>query len=275
MGTSSSYNGPGKRPDLIPPWAREQVEGPPTPESDDTSPEAPTPPPAPDQTPVPSFWPALKRAAGRAAAAGVGGSSVGGLARGYVRALGGRRAAAAAAVSGASTGASLAGFLAFARDNGLVASLTARNVPALKADGPEAVLAAIADLLAPDGAEREEAVARAALMETFRDWCELHRDDPDIGLTDPDAMKELLGAYLTNYVIEKASEELGACIERRAADANDVHVFYDGFKDTLRAFIKLDLSGLDAGAINWQGEDGKAFIRRQLGNAYGLMEDTP
>ncbi|MDK2013989.1 MULTISPECIES: hypothetical protein [unclassified Deinococcus] len=178
-------------------------------------------------------------------------------------------------MSGTSTGASLADFLAFARDNGLAFSLTARNIPALLADGPEAVFAAIADLLAPDGAEREEAVARAALMETFRDWCELHEDDPELGLTDPEAMKDLLSAYLTNYVIEKASEELGACIERRVADASDVHGFYDGFKDTLRAFIKFDLSEMDAGAINWQGGDGKAFIQKQLETAYGLLEDTP
>lgn len=277
MGTSSSYKGPGKQPNLIPPWADDN-DAPPVPEPqpppDGYEPVPPTPAPEPNPLP-PGFWPGVKSLVGKAAAAGVGGGGVsaGKVASGYVRALGGPRNAARAAVTGVPSGARLASFLAGAGANGLEATLASLNLPSLAADGVEAVMMALAELLAPPGAEREDAITRNAVLETLRDWDETYQDDPDLGLGNADTARELLTDYLTNYILEKASQELGDCLERRATNAADIHAHYQEFKDNLRSFIALDLSALDFQTINWQQAQGTDFIRQQLETTYRLMED--
>lgn len=275
MGTSSSYKGPGKRPTLIPPWADDgdllPVEEP------KPQPDGRQPVPPPDIQPLsdqPSYWPSLKGLVGRFAVAGLGGSaSAGKIASGYVRALGGPRNAARAAVTGIPSGAGLASFLAQAGATGLETTLASLNLPSLAADGVESVMLALADLLAPPGAEREDAITRDAVMETLRDWEEAYADDPELGLGNPDTARELLTNYLTNYIIEKASQELGDCLERRAERPAEIHALYQEFKDNLRSFIALDLSKLDFQAINWQQAQGAEFIRQQMLTAYRLMED--
>lgn len=275
MGTSSSYKGPGKRPNLIPPWADDgALPG----EEPQPQPDGRQPVPPPDTEPLPdqpSYWPSLKALVGRAAAAGLGGSgaSAGKIAAGYVRALGGSRNAARAAVTGIPSGAGLASFLAQAGATGLETTLASLNLPSLAADGVESVMLALADLLAPPGAEREDAITRDAVMETLRDWEETYADDPELGLGSPDTARELLTNYLTNYIIEKASQELGDCLERRAGTAAEIHALYQEFKDNLRSFIALDLSTLDFQTINWQQAQGADFIRQQMVTAYRLMED--
>lgn len=277
MGTSSSYKGPGKRPNLIPPWADENDVLPisePQPLPDGREPMPPTPAPESNPSP-PGFWPSVKSLVGKAAAAGVGGGGVsaGKVAAGYVRALGGPRNAARAAVTGIPSGARLADFLAGAEANGLETTLASLNLPSLAADGIEPVMMALAELLAPPGAEREDAITRDAVLETLRDWEEMYQDDPDLGLGNADTARELLTNYLTNYILEKASQELGDCLERRATNAADIHAHYQEFKDNLQSFIALDLSALDFQTINWQQAQGTDFIRQQLETAYRLMED--
>ena len=271
MGTSSSYKGPGKRPTLIPPWADDGDTPPPQDLQPPDEPES-TPPIA---VPSPNFWPSLKGLVGKTAAAGLGSGAVsaGKIASGYVRALGGPRNAARAAVTGIPSGAKLANFLAGAEANGLEATLASLNLPSLATDGVEAVMMALAELLAPPGAEREDAITRDAILETLRDWEEMYQNEPDLGLGGPDITQELLTNYLTNYVLEKASQELGDCLERRAANTADIHAYYQEFKDGLRSFIELDLSTLDSQTVNWQGPEGRAFIQKQLETTYRLLEE--
>jgi len=179
MGTSSSYPGPTGRNPLLPPWADEETLLPPdgTPDEGDDEPPADDVDAADepqdvaqqdgDTPPEPLVsWRAPKSTMTRWVR-GSGPTSLGSVARSYVAASGGPRGAPAASRQGRTATARIGGFLADGLRNGFAQA--ARNLGLQNFVGRDAqfVLASFIDLLAPDGALREDAAARKAVIETM------------------------------------------------------------------------------------------------------------
>ncbi len=292
MGTSSSYPGPTGRNPLLPPWADEPL---PVPEDqllDEGDEEQPTDTEEPadnadsengnvQDEPVAIETLVSWRAPKTTMTQWVRGSapvSLGSVARSYVRASGGPRGAAAASRQGRATTARIGGFLADGLRNGFAQA--ARNLGLQNFVGRDAqfVLASFIDLLAPDGALREDAAARKAVIETMSELFE--RFDVEMqGLDaldslDPAGMLELVQISVTNYVNERFQQELVFRIEQGAiseGEANDLSAEVKGF---IASVVRIDLGVIDPMALDWQGPEGTAFVERVYRAAYSLFGEA-
>ncbi len=288
MGTSSSYPGPTGRNPLLPPWADEQ----PLPPPDETPDEGNEEPPAGDaddepQDVAPQDGPALPDplVSWRAPKStmtrwvrGSGPASLGSVARSYMRASGGPRGASAASRQGRAATARIGGFLADGLRNGFAQA--ARNLGLQDFVGRDAqfVLASFIDLLAPDGALREGAAARKAVIETMSEL--FGRFDVEtnglgaLDSLDSAGMLELVEVSVTNYVNERFQQELVFRIEQGAiseGDANDLSAEVKGF---IASVVRIDLGGIDPMALDWQGPRGTAFVERVYRAAYSLFGEA-
>ena len=294
MGTSSSYRGPTGRNPLLPPWA----DGPPLvpgdQQPDEGNGELPTdadggsaaddtgPQDGEAQGEPAAFEPLVSWRAPKATMTQwVRGSApvpLGSVARSYVRASGGPRGAAAASRHGRATTARIGGFLADGLRNGFAQA--ARNLGLQNFVGRDAqfVLASFIELLAPDGALREDAAARKAVIETMS---ELFRrfDVETNGLgaldsLDPAGMLELVQLSVTNYVNERFQQELVFRIEQGAVSEREANVLSGEVKGFIAGVVRIDLGRIDPMTFDWQGRQGAAFVERIYREAYSLLGEA-
>ena len=159
------------------------------------------------------------------------------------------------------------GFLSSVATRGLEATLRTFGLSAVVGKGAGAVFAAILDALAPEGALREEAVARKATAEALeRLYLDLY------GLEDGDLAKleKMSGAVVSEAVIESVIcyiyrlwlEELSIRIEDGALSAAAAVGLERDVADFVRESVKLDLKGSDGLKIDWEGLEGRGLIDR-------------
>ncbi len=288
MGTSSSYGGPvGKHP-LLPPWADEPVDTPVDQNGDDVLQpfleELPS-----DATqqahPLTNIsvlddlipWSNPKSALTRRAR-GNANVSWGTITRRYVQASGGPRRAAASSRAGRTATSRLGGFLANGLRNGFVEAARRLGVQNLIGRDAQYVLAAFIDLIAPDGALREEAIARKAVIETMAEWFERYEvDAAGIEVLDrmtPDGMRDLIVLSVTNYVNARFQQELLSRIELGTLSEHDANVLADEAKEFIASVVNIDVGSVDLVALNWDGPEGHQFIDGVYTAAYGLLAEA-
>lgn len=288
MGTSSSYSGPvGKQP-LLPPWA----DGPTDDEIDqaaDVVPQAlldnlPNDPSSPDSSPVlPPFsddllpWSSPKSALSRRARGNTN-VSWGAIAARYVQASGGSRRAAASALAGRATTSRLGGFLASGLRNGFAEAARQLGVQNLIGRDAQYVLATFIDLIAPDGALREEAIARKAAIETMTEWFERYEVDANgVEILDqmtPEGMRDLIVLSVVNYVNARFQQELLSRIELGALSEHDANVLADEAKGFIASIVSIDFGSVDLIALDWNGPEGRQLINGVFVAAYELLGDA-
>ena len=279
MGTSSSYSGPTGTTSLIPPWAEDLV----APEHiDGEGSSTAEPEPLGMDIPLPQIsWRVPKAALSRLAsgvAIGLGAVALTSLVRSYVQASGGARAAASSAHAGRASSARLGGFLADGVRNGFQEA--ARNVglePFLGRDA-QFVLAAFIDMIAPNGALREEAIARAAMIET----CTAIFDQYDVAdggidaldAMDTDGMQAIVALSITNYVNARLQEELVNRIERGTLNEEDANTVMLEIKDFVAGVVRLDMREIDVLALDWEGSEGYRVVERIYETGYEMLGGT-
>ncbi len=276
MGTSSSYSGPTGTTPLLPPWAEDPVA--PRPLDGEGSSTA-EPEPQGMDIPLPHIsWRVPKAALSRLAsgvAIGLGAATLASLGRSYVQASGGARAAADSARAGRASSARLGGFLADGVRNGFQEA--ARNVglePFLGRDA-QYVLAAFIDMIAPNGALREEAIARAAMIETCTTIFDQY-DVADGGIDaldamDADGVQAIVALSITNYVNVRLQEELVNRIERGALNEEDANALMIEIKDFIASVVRLDLREIDVLALDWDGPEGYRVVERIYETGYEML----
>ncbi len=276
MGTSSSYSGPTGTTSLLPPWAEKPMAS--VPLGVEKSPAAESEPLGIDN-PLPHIsWRVPKAALSRLAsgvAIGLGTAALASLSRSYVQANGGARAAASSALAGRASSARLGGFLAEGVRNGF--QEVARNVglePFLGQDA-QFVLAAFIDMIAPNGELREEAIARAAMIET----CTAIFDQYDVAdggidaldAMDTDGVQAIVSMSITNYVNVRLQEELVNRIERGTLSEEDANTLMLEIKDFVTAVVRLDLGEIDVLALDWEGPEGHRVVERIYETGYDML----
>ena len=296
MGTSSSYPGPTGRTTLLPPWADdvdvgpeddspagedvpgESTEAAPTP-TDDQDAAEPGVPPSPTSPPPPTMtWRTPKQAFGRLAS-GVGtrpgGSAFRRVGRTYVAASGGSRTAAQSARAGRATTRGLGGFLADGIRNGFRAAAERLGVGHLVGLDAQTALVAFVDLLAPDGALLEEAVARSALIETLSEVFDQYGVDAQgldaLDRLGPADLEAIITRSIVNYVNGRIQHELVNRLEREAIPEADANRLLAEMKDFIGGLARLDFAGVDLVALDWRGSDGQRLVGRLFESAYALL----
>jgi hypothetical protein len=277
MGTSRSYDGPGDRPPLLPPWATGGG-GPDGPPPDPGDPDGPPAPPVPPPTPPPGRpWQQAKTNLTRYA----NGSSPGnaGLSRAgqsYVGARGGAGRAAGTATAGRSS-VDRAGqfYSALAGGGGLTRALETIGLRGLTGQPAEEVFAAIADALAPDGATLEEAAARRAVTESLSQLFAERVADGGLESLESMTPADVAGAVqnmVAAYVYHRWLEELGLSIERGATTAAEAVRMEREMRAYVRDLVQLELPAERAVTTNWEGPEGQSLVRRLFDDAYSLLE---
>lgn len=296
MGTSSSYPGPKGRTPLLPPWADEEdanadedpTTGEDAPAEDgeaesapDGDPGAEGPDAATAQTAQPTprtTWQAPKQAFGRLAGgggAGASGAAFRRVGRTYVAASGGSRTAAQSARAGRAATRRLGGFLADGARNGFRAAAERLGVGHLVGMDAQSALVAFVDLLAPDGAQLEEAVARAALIETLAEvFDEYGVDAQGLDALDrlgPADLEVIITRSIVNYVNDRIQHELVNRLERETIPESDANRLLAEMKEFIGGIARLDFAGVDLVALDWHGPDGQRLVGRLFESAYALL----
>lgn len=282
MGTSTSYPGPSGRNPLLPPWADDPPfdpqapQDPESPGADGDDGEAP----APAGRVVPQgTWAAPKGIASRLGR-GIGGGaallgSLRALGRAYVRASGGSQTAAASARAGQRAAAELGGLLASGARDGFAQTMERLGLQEYVGQDAETVLSAFVDLLAPDGALREEAAARAAMIDTLEELFERYEVDEGgvaaLDRLDADALRGVIELYVAKYVDARIQQELANRIERGTLPEEEANRLMDEMGEFVREVVKLDLAATDPVALDWTGTQGRELIESLYGEAYQLL----
>lgn len=215
-------------------------------------------------------WPAAKRQATTFARQGgsqgtqTTAAAVGGA---YVAAHGGSRAAASSYPAAQRVAQALGGFLAGVARQGLDATLVERGLGYLVGQSPGIVLAGIIDALAGPNRTLDEADARAALVVV------LAQELPDPGTPlDAAAIADLIEALLVECVFQRMLQELGVQIANGALTATEAVRVERDLHAYVIAQARLDMGGVDALDVDWEGAEGRDLVGHLLTSAYAQLE---
>lgn len=265
MGTSSSYAGPSGKNPLLPPWANDDF-------SADGEPQT-------TELPLPNLgWRGPKTIMGRLARGTGGGASahsLRSLGRSYVGASGGSRTAARAAQTGRKMTARLGAFLSAGLRDGFADALDRLGLRWLVGQDAETALAAFVELLAPDGALRDEAVARTAIIATLSDLFTAY-DLAGEGIEaldrmDADGLGQVVELSVVNYVSASMQQVLANRIELGTLPEPEANRLMDEVRDFIGEIVKLDFVGVDLIQVDWEGPEGRQLVRGIYEEAYRLV----
>lgn len=189
-------------------------------------------------------------------------------------AQGGSRRAAQASVSGRATAQRVGAFVAGVARDGLRQTLAAYDLARFIGQDIETILAAAVDILAPAGAQLEEAAARAAATTTLRELFE-ERGAFETGLDSlerltADDARSVTSSLVSNYIFERLLQVLARSLETHPAA--EVIRLEEEVQAFIRNTVDLDLSREDVLSIDWNGEQGRHFIDRIFADGYALIE---
>ena len=216
-------------------------------------------------------WPAAKRQATTfARQGGAQGTQTTAAAVGaaYVAAHGGAGAAARSYPAAQRVAQALGGFLAGVARRGLDATLVDRGLGDLVGQGPGVVLAGIIDALAGPNRTLDEADARAALIAVLAQ----ELPAPAAAALDAGAIADLIAALLVECVFQRLLQELGAQLAGGALTATDAVRVERDLHAYVVAQAQLDLGGVDALAVDWEGAEGPDLVGHLLTSAYAQLE---
>lgn len=281
MGTSASYQGPTGTNSLLPPWADEASQG----DVPPATPPAPTqaPPDGEGAPPQAEPAPAPRRVSWRAPKGTItryarGGSpSLRSSFRSYVRAHGGGGGAARASAAGRRSTRGVLAFLSDAARNGLAAAAERIGLRDLVGRDAQAVLAALIDILAPEGALLDEAAARAAVIDTLTELFDvLDIETNGVDTLDRLSEEDLARTFevcLCNVIEARFTQELANRVERAAMDEAEANRTLGEIRDYIRGMVELDLKGVRLLEVDWNGNEGAALVESWLAAAYAVLEE--
>lgn len=294
MGTSKSYGGGGDKTPLLPEWAQgDDLPAPnPEPPHDDSPDERPpetTPengenPASDKQKPppkivppaiTPRFWQQSKSNMKRFAATGER-SALAKAGRGYVRARGGAGRAAQKAVAGRTATARVVGFLSDVARRGIADALDAIGLSNVVGQPVEAVLAAIVNVLAPAGANFDEAAARKtteiALLAVFQQYDVEANGLARLNEMDAASVQRAFVLTVAEYIFQLWMLELGKRLEEGAVTIRDAARLEKQVKDYVLDATELDLRGRDVLTTDWRVPENQKVITDVYAQAYSFLE---
>lgn len=279
MGTSRSASGPPGSNPLLPPNA------PPPPVSQDGQEHDGGNVPEPnvseggtaegstdDATPNYS-WQSARRVAGKFAKSG--GGSAARVAKSHVRAQGGASKAAANARAGQTTISNLGSFLSTVARTGLA---VAANQFGIRFVGKtvNALLNELSQTLSFDGALADEAVARAALLDT------LHQVFEENGVQDngfealaslnTDGIERALESYVANYINAQLLHYLASLpIEDKADSPQAAYSLECELKEFVRGLVSLEFNEINVVNVDWLGAEGQAIVKDIFERSFSII----
>jgi hypothetical protein len=277
MGTSKSYGGPKHLNQLLPPWADEPLELPP---SIDPDPAAATKEPADESLTVVADWDEPRRLMARLARSGLRGgaasASLGRIASGTVRALGGARQASRTSRAGRSTTLALGAFLATVARRGIAEAANQFGIAQFLGQDVEVLLAGLTSVLGPDPALTEDAVAAEALQETLAALFEEYgASDIGIGVLDrldEQGIRRTIERYLTEYIFRRVLHVFSERIEANSPSGERYAQIERDLRDYIWTAVEIDFGAVNLLLFDWRGQASRELVDQIFEEAYGMLE---
>lgn len=279
MGTSSSYKGPTGRNPLLPPWTPDppmpEPENLPPPDDNADQPDA-APPRPPVILPPQVSWSGAKGIVSRMGNGRPTGSWKSAY-RSYTKARGGARTAARTSTAGRSSTARLGSFLSSAVRNGFSEAVRSVGLAQFIGRDVQYLLAALIDVIAPNGSLLEEAAARKAMIETLIDLFNRYEVEQQgveaLESIDADGMKDILTISITNYIYERFEQELFNCLEKGSVSESTANDLAEEAKEFIAGIVSIDMSEIDVVTFGWEDAEGQKFVESLYQTAYSLLEE--
>lgn len=226
MGTSSSYNGPGDKNQLLPYDYDEDSN-----ENDlNTKDES-------KQEP----WKNAKKLMSQY----ISGSNrnLRGVLKGYVKATGGAHRATNSSVAGMRTASSLGQFLSSIRQEGFIKTFKELEI---EFEGREVaeVLSELVNIISFSSNTKEDIVAKDALIETLGEVYEFiemnNMDISRIESIDSDMYDNLMCTYISSYIWGKILNDLGSRFEKYSSNINEAIEMEKEFKDYIKNTVEIE-----------------------------------
>ncbi|HYR28334.1 MAG TPA: Qat anti-phage system associated protein QatB [Thermoanaerobaculia bacterium] len=194
-----------------------------------------------------------------------------------MRARHGASMAARSAIAGRSATARLGGFLAEGVRDGFAAVARRFGIEHLGRD-VQFVLAAFVDLLAPDGAQLDEAAARKALIDTVNELFERYDVETNgIAALDSlteDGMRDAMTLSIVHVIDEKFQQDLASRVEDGSMNERDANELMGQAREFIAGIVSIDLGAVDILSVDWDSTDGRDLVQQMYETAYSLLE-TP
>lgn len=294
MGTSSSGSGPGNNSPLVPNW--DSPTG--LPPVADPNPEKPTPensipdkpntdvdsngnipdkneqeiPKNPEKIPNTGNWGSLKATLGKIAN-GSKSHSFKGIAKGYVRNVGGVKNAVRASRSGVSGGTSIANFLGSVGLNGFNETLKILGLSDCVGKSAEEVFVKISDKICPTGNTNEEAITRKAMLDTLSSLYEKFVDKGNITLDNlqEQDLEIAITEYTSFYIYHKWLYELGLAIENKQIKEVKALALEEEIKAFIFEEVRVELKGREIMKMDFTSGEGKKMMEEIFEQSYTTL----
>ena len=288
MGTSSSGSGPGNNSPLQPNWDMPLGLPPinlPTDNTvpDNSNPENSNPENSNSQNqnspigqPVlTGNWRGVKSRLGRIANSKKGNHySYKGLARQYVRNVGGVKNAVRSSRSGIQGGASLGRFLGSVGTIGLNETLKLYGLSDYIGKSAEEVFAKLSEKICPLGSTNEDAIARKAILDSLSSMYLEYEKNGNIefdNLQEKD-LELVFAEYIGYYIYNKWLYELGLAIENKNITEKEAVVLEEEVKQFIFNEIEIEFKGKKITEIEFQSKEGQKIIEDIFEQSYTTLK---
>lgn len=194
----------------------------------------------------------------------------------YVKTYGGAKAATMASVAGINYGHALASFLGGFSGNGYEENLRQYGLSDCIGKSSEEVFAKIADKIAPIGSTNDEAIARAAIMDSLDKLYEKVLSDggdiSSLGSLDETALKEAVVEFTSNYIYKKWIYELGLALEKNQLSEKAVIQLENEIKVFIKGEVQVALKDKDIKTLDLTEGADKKMIEDIFELAYLTIE---
>lgn len=283
MGTSSSGSGPGNQSPLLPNWDK-PIDSPPVNiPSDNSEPDNSNPENINSENPntdnaqqvLTGNWGGLKSKIGRIANSKKGSKyAYKGLARQYVRNLGGVKNAVRSSRSGIQGGASLGQFLGSIGTIGFKETLKFYGLSDYIGKSAEEVFAKISEKICPLGSTNEDAITRKAILDSLSSMYLRNENNGNIAfdnLQETD-LESVFTDYISYYIYHKWLYELGLAIENKNITEKEAVALEEEVKQFIFNEIEVEFKNKNITDIDFQGKEGQKIIEDIFEQSYTTLK---
>jgi|GEM_PF-421055 len=200
---------------------------------------------------------------------------LGSVFKSYLKALGGGKGAAKAAISGKNSAASLGKVMNSISSRGFKETLESYKI-SFASKSLEEVLSNLASIIAPDGATKEEAVARKATLDSIEYFYDrIEEEGLDINSLDTvneTLLSDVMEKYFSSYIFEKMLCDLESRIENYADNSNKAIEIENQIKNYIDGTIKNELGKVKFLEMDYNSKKSKDFINKVYEDCYNVVE---
>ena len=194
----------------------------------------------------------------------------------YVKAHGGAKKAASSAIAGKTTAKNLGGFLSGISEQGIYNTFKQYGID-YEGKSVEEVLSEIVNKIAPAGKNKEEVVARIAIIDVIEAlYEEIEKNNGDLSLLEnlnEEQFNNIMRKYISTYIFQRFLNELESRFEKHAKNAGTALEIENDIKEYISGVVDNKLQGTNFTNFDYSDENIIQTIENIYEECYEVIED--